>query len=122
LARTILIVDDEASVREALREVIEAEGYATAEASNGREALAWLRAHEAPCLVLLDLMMPIVSGYDFLGAVKEDPALRAVPIVIISAASREKVEEARAGSTACAVLAKPVQLAPLLAAIERICG
>jgi CheY-like chemotaxis protein len=121
LSRTILIVDDEASVREALREVIEAEGFPTAEASNGGEALAWLRAHEEPCLVLLDLMMPGVSGYDFLDAVKADPALRGVPIVIVSAASREKVEEARRGSTAVAVLPKPVQLAPLLAAIEAGC-
>lgn len=118
---TILVVEDEASLRETVREVLEDEGYSVAEASNGQEALDYLRGNPAPCLVLLDLMMPVMSGFDFLKAVKDDPELKTLPVLIVSAAAKEKVDEALHTSAAVGVLPKPVQLKLLLKAIERYC-
>jgi CheY-like chemotaxis protein len=121
VSHTILIVEDEASVRKTLREVLEDEGYPVAEASNGQEGLEYLRKNPAPCLVLLDLMMPVMSGFEFLEAVKRDVTLRAVSVLIVSAAAREKVDAARVGSAAVGVLPKPVQLKPLLTAVGQYC-
>ncbi|HZU99166.1 MAG TPA: response regulator [Planctomycetota bacterium] len=117
----ILIVEDEPAVRHSLRDVLEDEGYLVAEAANGQEALDYLKSHDAPCLILLDLMMPVMSGAEFLAAVKHDPALREVSIVIVSAASRERVEAVKSSSSAVGVLLKPVQLTPLLEAVAEYC-
>jgi len=118
---TILIVEDENAVRQTVREVLEDEGYVVAEASNGQEALDYLRANPRPCVVLLDLMMPVMSGVAFLEAVKKDSSLKEVTIVIVSAAAKEKIEEARRASTAVGVLTKPIQLSVLLNTIARYC-
>ncbi|MEZ0227609.1 MAG: response regulator [Planctomycetota bacterium] len=118
---TILVVDDEAAVREVLRETLEFEGYSTADASNGREALEWLKNNPPPCLVLLDLMMPVMNGFDFLEAVQKDPALRSVSILIVSATTREKLEETARRTGAVGVLSKPLQLAALLEAVAQHC-
>lgn len=85
---TILVVDDEADVREAIRETLEYDGYMAVEAANGLEALQYLRNHPAPCLVLLDLMMPVMSGFDFLHEVSRDATLRSISILIVSAAAK----------------------------------
>jgi CheY-like chemotaxis protein len=121
MTERILIVEDEPAVRHSLRDVLEDEGYVVAEAANGQEALDYLRTHDTPCLILLDLMMPVMSGAEFLEAVKNDPALQEVSILIVSAASREKIEAVRSGSSAVGVLLKPVQLTPLLAALAEFC-
>jgi CheY-like chemotaxis protein len=118
---TILVVDDEKTVRETVREVLEDEGYAVVEAANGQEALSYLQRGPKPCLVLLDLMMPVMSGFDFLDVVKNDPVLKSTSILLVSAASREKIEQARKASTAVGVLVKPLQLKPLLDAVARYC-
>jgi CheY-like chemotaxis protein len=116
---TILVVDDEKAVRETIREVLEDEGYAVAEAANGQEALDYLRQDPRVCLILLDLMMPVMSGFDFLDVVKNDPVLKSVSILVVSAASHEKIEQARKSSTAVGVLVKPLQLKPLLDAVAQ---
>ncbi|HZV00494.1 MAG TPA: response regulator [Planctomycetota bacterium] len=121
MANTILIVEDEAEVRETMRDVLADEGYSVAEASNGREALDWLREHSAPCLVLLDLMMPVMSGREFLDAVKGDPSLRDVSVLVVSAMARDKLARAVADSNAKGYLTKPVQLATLLDAVAEHC-
>jgi CheY-like chemotaxis protein len=118
---TILVVDDEPAVREILRDTLEFEGYTTAEAANGLEALEWLRSNPPPCLVLLDLMMPVMSGFDFLEAVQKDPKLKAISIVIVSAATRDKLDETARSSGAVGVLSKPLQLATLLEAVAQHC-
>lgn len=85
----VLVVDDYADACEAVRRVIARLGYAAACVGSGGEALATLRAGAPPCgLVLLDLMMPEMSGFDVLRAVRADPALRGVPVVVCSAAER----------------------------------
>ena len=82
---TILIVDDDCDVRRALTELLEDEGYAVAGAANGRAALDMIRGGVRPALILLDLMMPGMNGWDFRNAQLRDPELSAVPVVIVTA-------------------------------------
>lgn len=83
---SILVVDDDADTRDALRELLETEGYAVVEAANGRAALQRLRGGLRPRAILLDLMMPVLDGWDFRSQQLADPALKDVPVVIMTAA------------------------------------
>jgi signal transduction histidine kinase/DNA-binding response OmpR family regulator len=82
--RNVLVVDDDPEVREVLRRAFEQEGWNVAEAANGREALERLGEAE-PCLILLDLMMPVMDGFEFVMQVRKEPAWRAIPIVVVTA-------------------------------------
>src|SRR5690242_14878079 len=81
----ILIVEDNPDSRETLAMVIEGMGYTVSTASNGREALDYLRTHSLPCLILLDLMMPVMDGWEFRNQQRQDPALADIPILVVSA-------------------------------------
>jgi CheY-like chemotaxis protein len=83
---TVLIVDDDSAVRSALRELFETEGYAVAVAANGQAALNHLGGGLRPCVVLLDLMMPVMDGWDFRTEMLKDPALKEIPVFILTAA------------------------------------
>jgi CheY-like chemotaxis protein len=116
----VLIVDDDHDVREALREVLQDHGYDVLEAGNGHDALALLRDGTlAPCLILLDIMMPVMDGWQFRAAQRNDPALAGIPVVVLSAHGH--VQRASEGMDATAFLRKPVQLPPLLATVARYC-
>src|SRR5689334_9772145 len=81
----ILIVDDDEAIRETLSQVLELSGFDSITSSNGQEALALLRSSTLPCLVLLDLMMPIMNGWAFMDAVKNEDTISSVPIVVMTA-------------------------------------
>jgi CheY-like chemotaxis protein len=82
----ILIVDDDLGIREALSALLESEGYCVRCAENGAVALALVRQDHKPDLMLLDLMMPVMSGFELLELLEEgDPDLQAVPIFVVSA-------------------------------------
>lgn len=81
----VLVVDDDPDIRDTLREVIEAEGYLVATAPNGRAALEALIEGLRPSLIVLDLMMPAMSGWDVLSAIRGDRALADIPVAVISA-------------------------------------
>ena len=83
----VLVVDDDPDIREAMTAILEGEGYTVSEARDGAEALALLRGGNAPCLILLDLMMPVMDGWSFRAAQLADPALAEIPVVILSAAA-----------------------------------
>jgi CheY-like chemotaxis protein len=117
MAFTILLVEDDFDVREALAETLRDEGYEVACASDGEEALEYLRAGRRPGLILLDLMMPRMSGSEFRMVQKVDPALRHIPVVLLSADGRME-EKARVLETDGAIK-KPIDLPDLLSAIER---
>ena len=114
---SILIVDDDPDIREALVDVLSDSGFAVRAAANGREALAILRSSAPPRVVLLDLMMPVMDGLQFRQEQLADPALRDIPVIVISAGSNV-AESARAlGVTAS--LRKPLDLDKLLEVIAR---
>lgn len=87
MSRVVLIVDDESDIRESLATVLNLSGFETATAANGRDALAYLHSHEPPCLIVLDLRMPIMNGVAFYEAVQSEPALFDIPVVVCSADS-----------------------------------
>jgi CheY-like chemotaxis protein len=116
----ILIVEDDASVREALAAFLEGEGYSVVEAGDGAEALARLRGSESFGLILLDLMMPVMSGWEFRDVQAQDPSLSSIPVVIITADNSAVKQAARAGVAGC--LLKPLEFPELLSYVGRYCG
>lgn len=115
----ILIVEDDDDIREALTQILELEGYVVREAVNGREALDMSAKGPTPDLILLDLMMPVMDGWQFRAEQLKDPVLAKVPVVVISADAgvHEKVTTFGAAS----VLPKPISLDRLLRAVESLC-
>ena len=84
--RAVLLVDDDLAIREALTEALVEEGFPVYAAQNGLEALDWLQDNRGrPCVVLLDLMMPVMDGRTFLGIRRSDPALSRIPVIVVSA-------------------------------------
>ena len=116
----VLVVEDDADIRTALIEVLADQGFRTTGAANGREALALLRgAAEKPKLVLLDLMMPVMDGEAFRSAQLTDPALKDIPVVVLTAHPRG--EDTAARMHVSGFLQKPIALERLLAAVEEYC-
>ncbi|TMQ05229.1 MAG: response regulator [Deltaproteobacteria bacterium] len=109
----VLIVDDDPDLLDVTSFVIEIEGMAVETARDGEEALARLRAGNLPRLVLLDLMMPVMNGWEFLDEVAKDPVLKAIPIVVLTAAEPAEIPGA------LDVLSKPMDLTVLLRVVER---
>ena len=119
-ARSILIVEDDLDLREALSEVLRDEGYAVAMAADGREALDHLRRQSRPSLILLDLTMPVMNGWQFRDEQRQDPDLSEIPVVILSASDRLSEQMGWLGVTA--YVRKPIELGQLLRLIERYCS
>jgi CheY-like chemotaxis protein len=118
----IAIVDDDDDIRDALRTLLEEEGYQTIEATDGTDALAMLAgAAVKPDVVLLDLMMPMMDGWQLRARLREEPTLAGIPIVIMTAhlALRRAVSEAEPGLD---VLPKPLDVDRLLEIIHGRCG
>ena len=114
---TILLVEDDFDVREALAETLRDEGYAVECAVDGAQALDYLRGGGRPGLILLDLMMPRMSGSEFRMVQKVDPQLADLPVVLISADGRME-EKARTLETDGAIK-KPIDVDELLSTVER---
>src|SRR6476646_3849700 len=94
-ARLLLVVDDDPIIRESLADLLHDEGYVVMTAVNGKDALARLRASDSPaCVILLDLVMPLMSGPEFYEEMRKDTALADIPVVVISAdgSARAKVQ------------------------------
>jgi DNA-binding response OmpR family regulator len=117
----ILIVDDEVDNRELLKIMLEWEGFESTTAESGEDALAAIADH-APDLVLLDLMMPGLDGFDVTGRMKQDSATRDIPIMIVTALS-DAGSEARARTAgADDFVTKPFHRAELCARIRTVLG
>lgn len=114
----ILVVEDNDDVREMMTVTLQLEGHQVRTAVNGRDALEKLRGGEKPCVILLDLMMPVMNGWEFRRAIADDPVLADVPIVVISAATGEIVRNTRAD----AFLSKPVDMERLLGVVCDLCN
>jgi CheY-like chemotaxis protein len=114
----VLLVDDDVDMRFALHCLLEVEGYQVLDAGDGREALAVLASGARPCLVLLDLMMPTMNGWEVLDALRASGALTALPVVLVSAVGCANAPAL--GARAC--VTKPVPIPLLLALVEEHCG
>jgi CheY-like chemotaxis protein len=116
--RPVLIVDDDADIRDALSDTLEDHGYQVVTAVNGQDALRRLRDIEvAPSVILLDLMMPVMDGYGFLAERERDPELAEIPVAVITAG--HGVDRARLGET-LPVIPKPIKLPQLLELLGRL--
>jgi CheY-like chemotaxis protein len=113
----ILVVEDDEAIRETVVEVLEDANHVVRIARNGREAMDLLRNGERPCLVLLDLMMPVMNGWDFARECAQDPAFAHIPICVITAAGATQPVPPEA----LAVLRKPVHLDNLLKLVQHHC-
>jgi CheY-like chemotaxis protein len=119
-SQTVLVVDDDPDITDELGELLESEGYGVAAAPNGLAALGQLRRGLRPCVILLDLMMPVMDGWDFRAQQLKDPELRDIPVVIITAAGfSEASVKAQFGDIA--FVPKPPPADGLLATVKRLC-
>jgi CheY-like chemotaxis protein len=116
----LMIVEDEVDLRETLAEILRMHGFDPVTAESGAEALEILRRGEAPRVILLDLMMPDMSGWEFREAQLRDPALASIPVVLVSGVS--DLAEAAAATSASAFLSKPVDIEVLVQLVTRYCG
>ena len=119
MSRSIMLIDDDADVRMTLRDFLEEQGFVVHTARDGQHALHVLAKIEPPDLILLDYKMPVMDGKQFLSEKRRTPKIQTIPVVILSAATREwsgahlEVEE---------VLSKPLDLEVLLNTVNRICA
>ena len=113
----LMIVDDDDDLREALADILTAEGYDVAAFGDARVALAALEQGVTPFLILLDLMMPGMSGWDFRAAQLENPTLAVIPVVVVTAAGN--LSDGAGTLSSVEVLYKPFALEILLPVVAR---
>jgi CheY-like chemotaxis protein len=117
VSATVLIVEDDLDTREMLGRFLELEGFNVETAENGKRALERLGSGVGACVILLDLMMPVMDGWQFRQEQIRDSALADIPVIVVSAAGRERLEKIQAD----AYLSKPVDLDELLGCVTQFC-
>jgi two-component system response regulator CpxR len=115
----ILLVEDDSSIREVFAEILGIEGYLVEEAENGRAALDLLLNTPAPRLVLLDMMMPVMTGAELLDAVGRIHRLTCIPVVVLSASLPLRDDQLRGARR---FIPKPMSLAVLKGVVVEFCG
>jgi CheY-like chemotaxis protein len=116
-ATTVLVVEDDFDLCDALVPILEYEGHRVVSAANGREALDRLQTMPRPSVILLDLMMPVMDGEQFRAEQLRDPSLASIPVVVLSAHAQAEERAARIGAVAC--LRKPLDIDVLLDQVRR---
>lgn len=112
----VLLIEDDALVRDVMTLLFQSAGFRVTCAANGREALDCLRESEPPFVILLDLAMPVMNGYQFLREQQQDPALARIPVVVISGHMDLTRMDSLPGVAGC--FSKPVEFDTLLEAIQ----
>ena len=119
--KPVLLIEDDPDIRELMNQALLFENYTVVTAENGLEAIGKLRAvagtPQAPGLILLDLMLPVMDGWNFVEECLKDPALASIPIVIISASNREMK-----GGNIVGYLRKPLDLEDLFTQVRKYCA
>jgi|tagenome__1003787_1003787.scaffolds.fasta_scaffold20545744_2 CheY-like chemotaxis protein len=120
-APTLLLVDDDANIARALSNLLEDEGYRVVAAENGKRGLELVEAGLRPNAIILDLMMPVMDGWDFRAEQLKDPAIRETPVIVLTATgfSRRTIREQFGGVE---YLAKPPSTDHLLDTLRRVCA
>lgn len=114
---SILVVEDEKAIQEVLKAALEMEGYKVFTADNGKEGIELLPNMPTPCLILLDLMMPVMNGWEFAEALSKDMTLATIPVVIVTAfGERAKMVPSKG------ILKKPIDLDALLFTVKQWCS
>ena len=113
----VLIVEDDVELRDMMAQLLTLEGFVATTVSNGREALEYLRQGDRPDIILLDLMMPVMDGWEFRRKQQSDPALATVPVVVLSALDHRRAAEV----DAVAFLKKPLDFDRLLELVRQYC-
>lgn len=118
--KRILIVEDERDAREALKEILEIEGFKVVTAENGQVGLELLQDVEEPCLILLDLMMPVMNGWEFLEALRlqQKHVLATIPVVVVSAIADLAAAQQKYN---CDFMKKPVNVQNLVSLAHQYC-
>lgn len=114
---TIFIVEDDVDTREMLETLLELEGYRVETAANGRQALERLNQGLRASVILLDLMMPVMDGWQFRREQEQRREIAGIPVIVVSAAGRDRLQQIQAN----AYLSKPVDLDELLTHINQFC-
>ena len=113
----VLIIEDDEAIRRSMQDVLDLQGYKAVGASDGQEAINFLKdTRELPCVILLDMMMAGMNGWQFLDFQRNSPDYCNIPVIICSALS----ETAKAIKPA-AIIPKPVQLKTLISAVKTFC-
>ncbi len=113
-----MLIEDDDAIREITRELLESEGYKVATAANGQKALELLATMDPlPCLILLDLMMPVMDGWQFMEKKRADSKLNAIPVVAFSALEERKISTARTDD----VIRKPINPDVMIKIIKKYC-
>jgi CheY-like chemotaxis protein len=113
----VLIVEDQADLREMMAQMLTLEGFDADTATDGVDALGKLQGPAQPQIILLDMMMPRMDGWTFVDQQLKNPAIANIPVVVLSAAPRSQLQDVRAA----AVLQKPLNFDDLLAVIRTHC-
>jgi two-component system chemotaxis response regulator CheY len=114
----VMVVDDDDDIRDALSEVLSRMHYDVVVASHGLDALVQLHANVRPNVIVLDLMMPVMDGYQFVAEMRKHPAFGTIPVLVITAAGNARVEAAK--MRVAGHIQKPFKLDELLATIGRV--
>lgn len=116
-SKIILIVEDDKEIQNSLKIALEFEGYKVFTADNGKEGLEILGKIPTPCIILLDLMMPVMNGWEFMDIISDDLMLSTIPVVIVSAVGDKKGVPKTEG-----YIKKPIDLDTLLNTVSKHCG
>jgi CheY-like chemotaxis protein len=114
---TVLVVDDDRDLTRLMSKFLKLEGFEAAEAGNGLEALRYLRGGGDASVILLDLRMPVMDGWAFRREQREDPAIAAIPVVVLSGVEADHVQDLGAA----AAFHKPVSFPDVVGALRRLC-
>jgi CheY-like chemotaxis protein len=115
---TVFIIEDDVDTRDMLAKFLELEGYHVEMAANGRQALDLFQQGVSACVIVLDLMMPVMDGWEFRRRQIEDARLKQIPTIVVSAAGRERLRQISAD----AYLSKPVDMDELLLRVSEFCA
>jgi DNA-binding response OmpR family regulator len=114
--RDILLVEDDQDIREALRDLLQTEGFSVFEAENGKTGLELLSTIPEPCLVLLDMMMPVMNGWEFIERKRSHNDIATIPVIIVSA-----IAESVSDATVRGIVKKPIDVEGLLHFVREHC-